>query len=49
MKVIMLKMKITKDINMNKEYNPAYIEYWKRVMPSKSKEELEQYRQKWGK
>lgn len=32
-----------------KENNPKYIEYWKKVMPDKSDEELEQYRVKWGK
>lgn len=33
---------------MNKENNPINIEYWKKVMPDKSDEELEQYRVKWG-
>lgn len=33
---------------MNNENNPKYIEYWRKVMPSKSDEELESYRIKWS-
>lgn len=34
--------------NMNKENNPKYIEYWRKVMPSKSDEELTNYMDKWS-
>lgn len=34
---------------MNKEYNPKELEYWKKIFPSKTEEELEVYRSKWGK
>jgi len=42
----------TKTLNykiMNKENNPKELEYWRKVMPSKTDEELEVYRTKWGK
>jgi len=34
---------------MNKENNPKELEYWKKIFPSKTEEELEVYRSKWGK
>lgn len=33
---------------MNNENNPKYIEYWRKVMPSKSDEELTNYMDKWS-
>lgn len=33
---------------IDKEINPKYIEYWRKVMPSKSDEELTGYMNKWG-
>ena len=33
----------------NKVYNPKELEYWRNIFPTKSDNELEEYRVKWGK
>ena len=33
----------------NKVYNPKELEYWRNIFPTKTDNELEEYRVKWGK
>ena len=33
----------------NKVYNPKELEYWRNIFPTKTDNELEEYRIKWGK
>ena len=33
----------------NKVYNPKELEYWRNIFPTKTDNELEEYRTKWGK
>ena len=33
----------------NKVYNPKELEYWRNIFPTKTDDELEEYRVKWGK
>jgi hypothetical protein len=34
---------------INKENNPKYLEYWRNIFPTKTDNELEEYRVKWSK
>ena len=32
----------------NKQNNPKHLEYWRNIFPTKTDNELEEYRVKWG-
>jgi len=38
---------INTDLQLN--HNPKYLEYWRNIFPSKTDNELEEYRTRWGK
>ena len=46
----LIDLKTEKEImEENKVYNPKELEYWRNIFPTKTDNELEEYRVKWGK
>ena len=46
----LIDLKTEKEImEENKVYNPKELEYWRNIFPTKTDDELEEYRVKWSK
>ena len=43
------EIKYENRIFMNEKYNPSFLEYWRNIFPTKTDNELEEYRTKWSK